>query len=535
MLTRSFRFRIALQSTLLSGVVLLFFGIAFLAVIRHVEMERVDREIRALGESQIRMSRGGEFTRQIEDSLRFVHGEEAPRLFVFEIERGGAVVYRSPNWPAALSQLPRPTVLLPAPDHPGRPPRSRRGEGPDSEGPPGEPPGDPPGEPPGDPPPERPADLRGPRPRPPLPPAWGPPPPRDANGDPRPPRLYEPAYSTVEADGKKWRCGVVGNERGATVRIGVDLGRFDEDNAQYRNALLVAFPLALLLLAAAGFWLAQRALRPIERITGTAARITARGLHERIPEIRSDEEFDRLVEVMNGMLDRLERSFLQSSRFAADAAHELKTPLTILQGQLEQSLQEAADGSESQQVYGELLSEVQRLRSIVRKLLLLAQADAGQLLRGRERVDLSALAAQIADDTREAAPALRVRATIEPGIEVRGDIDLLTQLLHNLASNAVKFSIPEAGNTQGAIEVRLGSEANRARLHFSNSAAPLPEEELARLFERFFRGDKSRNRRVEGVGLGLALSREIAHGHGGELKVSQRPGWITFELDLPLA
>lgn len=510
MFARSFRFRIALLSTLLSGVVLLSFGIAFLAVIRHVALERVDREIRSLGESHLRMSRGGQFVRQIEDSLRFVHGEEASRLFVWEIERGGQVIYRSPNWPAALSNLPKPSVLLPPPGD-----RGRRRPPPPPDGRPGQPP-------PRQRPPPRDLDRE-------------PPPPRDPNGEGPPPQLYEPIYLTLTADGRKWRCGVVGNERGATVRIGVDLARFDEDNAQYRNALFVAFPLALILLAGAGYVLAQRALRPVERITEAAARITARDLHERIPEIRSDEEFDRLVRVMNGMLERLERSFHQSSRFAADAAHELKTPLTILQGQLEQSLQEAGDGSPEQQVYSELLGEVQRLRSIVRKLLLLAQADAGHLLRGRETVDLSALAAQIAEDTREAGTAFEVATRIEPGIEVQGDEDLLTQLLHNLASNAVKFCIPPKAGEPGRIEIELARSGASARLRFANTAVPLPAEELGRLFERFYRGDPSRNRRVEGVGLGLALSREIAQGHGGDLKVSQRQGLIDFELLLPLS
>lgn len=510
MFARSFRFRIALLSTLLSGVVLLSFGIAFLAVIRHVALERVDREIRSLGESHLRLSRGGQFVRQIEDSLRFVHGEEASRLFVWEIERGGSVIYRSPDWPAALSNLPKPSVLLPPPGDRGRRPRPP----PPPDGRPGEPP-----------PRQRP---------PPHDPDREPPPPRDPNGEGPPPQLYEPVYLTLTADGRKWRCGVVGNERGATVRIGVDLARFDEDNAQYRNALLVAFPLALILLAGAGYVLAQRALRPVERITERAARITARDLHERIPEIRSDEEFDRLVRVMNGMLERLERSFHQSSRFAADAAHELKTPLTILQGQLEQSLQEAGDGSPEQQVYSELLGEVQRLRSIVRKLLLLAQADAGHLLRGREKVDLSALAAQIAEDTREAAPALEVSTRINEGIEVEGDGDLLTQLLHNLASNAVKFCVAPA-DQNGRIEIDLARAGASARLRFANTATTLPAEALGRLFERFYRGDPSRNRRVEGVGLGLALSREIAQGHGGDLKVSQGQGLIVFELVLPLS
>ena len=175
-----------------------------------------------------------------------------------------------------------------------------------------------------------------------------------------------------------WRVALLVHP-GGRLLLGSDLSELAAENARYRNAFLLAAPLALLLLAGAGGWVAARALRPVEAITATARRITARDLGERVPAVRADREIAQLIEVINGMLERLERSFRQAARFSADAAHELKTPLTILQGQLEQSLQETPDGSPFQRTLSDLLDEVQRLRSIVRKLLLLAQADAGRL------------------------------------------------------------------------------------------------------------------------------------------------------------
>jgi signal transduction histidine kinase len=238
---------------------------------------------------------------------------------------------------------------------------------------------------------------------------------------------------------------------------------------------------------------------------------------------------------MNGMLQRLERSFRQSARFSADAAHELKTPLTILQGQLEQALQEAPDDSAEQRTYSDLLAEVQRLRSIIRKLLLLAQADAGQMRGGLEPIHLSERAEEVLDGTRELAPHLDVRADIAPGVWVRADPDLLTQVLHNLSSNAVKFNHGSLG-MPGAIEIELRAENGHALFRMANTGQPLSPEEQGRIFERFYRGDPSRSRRIDGVGLGLSLAKEIATSHGGDLRVdTARPGWVRFTLALPLA
>jgi signal transduction histidine kinase len=319
------------------------------------------------------------------------------------------------------------------------------------------------------------------------------------------------------------------------VLLGQDLSDFEAENARYRNAFLLAAPLALLLLALAGGWVAKRALRPIEAITATAKNITARGLGERVPPMRADREIAQLIEVINGMLERLERSFHQAARFSADAAHELKTPLTILQGQLEQGLQEAPDGSPSQRTLSDLLGEVQRLRSIIRKLLLLAQADAGRLGVAMEPVDWSERVRELVADTRELAPHLTVSEEIAPGVKVQGDRDLLVQLLQNLAGNAIKFNQADE-RTPRAIAIELKVERGRAVFRIANTGPALAPEEKAKIFERFYRGDPSHNRRVDGVGLGLSLAREIALAHGGELKVdTARPGWVRFTLELAAA
>ena len=168
-------------------------------------------------------------------------------------------------------------------------------------------------------------------------------------------------------------------------------------------------PIVLLLLAGGGWLISQRALKPVALITRTAEGITVRALDQRIPLVNSDRELSRLVEVINGMLDRLEKSFGQAVRFSADAAHELQTPLTILQGELDAAVQHAPVGSEEQQRASGLLEEVQRLKAIVQKLLILARADAGRLDLRLEAVNLSALIESAAEDAGAMAPHLRLK------------------------------------------------------------------------------------------------------------------------------
>ena len=154
-----------------------------------------------------------------------------------------------------------------------------------------------------------------------------------------------------------------------------------------RDAFLLTFPLALLLIGIGGWVIGSRAFRPLKAIADTAEHVTARGLDQRIPLVDSDGEVARVVRVLNGMMDRLEKSFHQATRFTADASHELKTPLTIMQGELENALQGAPAGSNEQQVFNNLLEETQRLKNITRNLLLLAQADSGQLKLSPEVVE----------------------------------------------------------------------------------------------------------------------------------------------------
>ncbi|MGY8687035.1 MAG: histidine kinase dimerization/phospho-acceptor domain-containing protein [Verrucomicrobiales bacterium] len=215
------------------------------------------------------------------------------------------------------------------------------------------------------------------------------PPPRRP-GERPPPRLgldptpqthlhREPIHFTSVHENNRWRVGAY-SSLFATIFIGVDLAPFDADVLRTRSLFLWAALGGFSLSALAGWWIANKAMRPIRRITETAEHITAHALHERIQTTgREDQEFARLVNVLNAMMERLERSFHHAVRFSADASHELKTPLAVIRGELERGLKECEAGSPGEQTFLDLNEEVHRLNKITDALLMMSRVDAGSL------------------------------------------------------------------------------------------------------------------------------------------------------------
>ncbi len=494
----SFRLKIGLLSVFISGILLLGFGSFTTSVLNRVGRERIDRELRALADAQIRKEQPPGHWRRFDDSLRSIYGTSAAKQFVVQathLEDG--LLYATPNWPPDAPQdaLPLALDLSAAPYQEAGTEAANRhpSEGRDGERP-------------------RPFD------EPPRPPP------------PRQMRVRAPVYATIGKPDHLWRAMTIANEE-VTLSIAMNLSGLQAEIRRFQRALLVAAPLGLLLLAAGGWLIGHVALRPVNVIARTAELVTAHRLAERIPDGRADKEFKRLIALINGMLERLERSFQQATRFSADAAHELKTPLAILQAQTERCLQQAADGSPAQREFAEQLDEVQRLKAILRKLLLLSQADAGHLPLSLERINLADTVREAADDVRMLAPDRQTTVAAPAALVVEGDADLLNQAIENLTSNAVKF-----GDQGGGIALALGEHDGQAVLTVSNTGGPIPAQDHDRVFDRFYRADKSRSREIEGSGLGLSLAREIARAHGGELVLQQSEELETvFALTLPLA
>jgi len=522
---RSFRIRIAVLSVFLSGAVLAVFGLWAWMIFQRINLQRIDQEIGKVG---LRLLVGRQEPRHWErvvESMQFFLGDEDGTAFLLLVKgRDNRVLHSSENWPEDLS-----TDIFPAPAGgvdgnvgPGRrPPPDPAGAGlaPWDAHPPAMPPfGPPPAVERQLPPP--PFGPLGPRPR-----RW------QWREEGRPLRGPEPLlFTTQRAGGQQWRLGMLGNPD-VTVVLGFNMNQFNAETLQLRNAFLIASMVALLLIAAGGWWISQRALRPIKMLTQAAEAVTATGLDQRIPSGDEDVEFMRLITVFNQMMDRLEKSFYQTTRFSADAAHELNTPLTILQGELEHALQSAELGSNQQQQYSTLLEEVQRLKSIIRKLLLLSLADSGQLKLNLEPVNISETLEAVCEDIEILAPHLTAEKYIDSDVWVMADADLIRQVIQNLTNNAIKYN-----HDGGSITLRLRCEGPVVTFSISNSGRTVPPEDRDRIFDRFYRGDKARSRRVDGVGLGLSLAREIARAHQGNLVLEDTPdGTNAFTLTLPRA
>jgi len=520
---RSFRIRIALLSTLLSATVLLAFGVWTWEAVQRNSMRRIDQNIRELGDRNLGIPQGPNYWERVQELLEFVLGDLYDDPFTFAVkDRNGEVVYRSENWPEEISTDAFPTPMdagFTEEPEPWRPPHGRSHRPPPDAREPESPPASPDE--------SFRREMRRPRrvprflrediPFPPGPPPWEPMP------------VVAQSFFTTRAGGHAWRFGVMSNPE-VTLALGLNLAPHAAEMARLSRLFSMAAPAALLLIAIGGWWLAQRALGPVLRLTRAAEGITARGLDQRIPIGQADAEFDRLIRVFNGMLDRLEKSFQQAVRFSADAAHELKTPLTILQGELAEAVQSAAAESEHQETLGRLLDEVQRLKNITHKLLLLSLADSGQLRPQMEPVNLSEMLEPAGEDIQALAPDLRVQMSIALNLWINADPDLFQQVVQNLVSNSVKYNAPD-----GTVAIELRREADRARLTIGNSGPGIPAADRDRIFERFYRADKARNRQVEGVGLGLSLAREIVRAHHGELLLEEaRDGWTAFSVVIPV-
>lgn len=289
---------------------------------------------------------------------------------------------------------------------------------------------------------------------------------------------------------------------------------------------------ALLVTLFVGHALIRRSLHPIEELTDELEKTDVTTLAQPVPRSGNGDELDRMAAVFNGMKERLGASFTQARDFTLHASHELKTPLTILHGTLEQMLHDDATPVVLREKVTSMLEEVQRLSGIVGQLAFLANADAGLLVMAHEPQSLDALVREMVEDTAILAAGEAVKVSLAECVPVTvgGDRMRLRQLLLNLADNAVKHNI-----RGGSIVFSLVRSEETARVEVINTGTVLPPELRARVFERFFRGDPAHGKAVEGSGLGLSIAESIAHAHGGRLAMDETGDGrtrVTFTLPL---
>lgn len=497
------RTRIALLSAGISGAALIVCGSILWFWLHQERLDALDREIRALAYRHPGWLNNRANYERVANAIEFVFGDERKeQLILLATDATGGIRYRSPHWPAAIDPASIDLRLDDAGDNgdaAGAPfPAPPRGAGRWGRG-------------------LGPGRAAG----------------SAASESLNPPLFTKtPRFFTVKTPAGSWRLGVLGNAEDRLV-LGIDRTEALADLRRLRLLLLLALPVALIPIGLGGWLVAGRAMRPLQLITRTAEQVTARGLDQRIPAAADDPVIHQLIVVLNGMMDRLEQSFRQATRFSADASHELKTPLAVMQAELEQALQRSPPGSPDQAAYASLLAETERLKNITRSLLLLSRADSGQLPLAPESLDLAAELATLVTDAVILAEAADVTletqlAAVPP---VSADRSLLLRAISNLVENAIQYNRPG-----GRVALHLAPATEGVRIEVLNTGAGIPPEDQPRVFERFHRGAGARDRRADGVGLGLSLAREIIHAHGGRLELAEsRPDHTLFRLTLPLA
>lgn len=306
--------------------------------------------------------------------------------------------------------------------------------------------------------------------------------------------------------------------------------RFEELSA----ASLVAVPFVLALAGLSGYFMARRALAPLEDMATRTEKITSERLHERLPGAETGDEFGRLARVFNSLFARLEQSFEQLRRFTSDASHELRTPLTSIRSVGEVALQKDGSREEYRNTIGSMLEEVNRLTLLVEGLLTISRADAG----GIQLHPTSFCALELA---REAAGLFEVlieekgQSITVDGVEtaqVTGDRLFLRQALVNIIHNAVKYS-----PLHGTISVNVREEpAGSVCLEVADNGPGIDSQHAEKIFDRFYRVDEARSREAGGAGLGLSIARWAVRVHGGDiqLRTKGKPGCL-FQIRLPSA
>jgi heavy metal sensor kinase len=298
-------------------------------------------------------------------------------------------------------------------------------------------------------------------------------------------------------------------------------------------ALILPLPIVLIFAAIGGYVLASRSLRPIQLLARKAEEIKSDRLHERLPVNAADGELADLARVFNAMLVRLEQSFEQLRRFTSDASHELRTPLAAMRSVGEVGLQKNCSPEVYRDVIGSMLEETNKLTRLVDSLLTVARADAGQIQLTPSLFPAINLARECASLFEVLLEENGQQLTVEGSEDamLRGDWLLLRQALVNIVHNAIKYT-PRGGR----IALRIRPVEQQVLLEVEDSGPGIPEPELSKVFDRFYRVEEGRSREAGGAGLGLAIARWSVEMHGGHISAHTIEGrGCTFRIALPAA
>ncbi len=296
----------------------------------------------------------------------------------------------------------------------------------------------------------------------------------------------------------------------------------------------LGLPLGVAMAGAGGYLLARKALAPVQRMANSAAVITAEKLSDRLPVANPHDELGHLATVFNETLGRLESSFSQMQQFTADVSHELRTPLTAVKLVGEVGLRDARDLDSSRRVIGSMLEDVDRLCTLVDRLLTLSRARAGEKALSREPIDLATLVDEVVRELDVLAEEKGQELTFEAPdcpTPTLSDASLLRQAVTNVIDNAIKYT-PGGG----AIRVLVSGSGDDAVLEVRDTGPGIPSHMHARIFDRFCRADQRLPwHEGRGSGLGLAIAKWAVEANGGTIRATSSPDGSAFRITLPLA
>jgi heavy metal sensor kinase len=297
--------------------------------------------------------------------------------------------------------------------------------------------------------------------------------------------------------------------------------------------LVVGLAAMIVVATGGGYFLIRRALAPVDQISSSAEHITLHNLKERLPIAQTGDELERLSVSLNHMIARLDDAFQQNRRFTADASHEMRTPLTIMRGELESIVEGEGSPADVRAAAASILEEVQRLARIVEGLFAISRLDAGEAQAQWHQFDLASLATGTAEQMCLLAEdkGIPITSNAPKKVIVNGDRARMKQVVVNLLDNAIKYT-PDGG----AIRLSVVACDDKAVLEVEDSGIGIPAEAQPHIFERFFRVDAARSRDMGGAGLGLSIVKSICTAHGGRVNFQSTEGkGSRFKVELPLS
>ncbi len=315
------------------------------------------------------------------------------------------------------------------------------------------------------------------------------------------------------------------NISSAQIIVGVDTSEHIHFLNEFRRQLLYIGIIGTICLMLLGWFAAWRGLRPVQKMAKVAEGISAQHLSERLEVDNTPTELKSLAIAFNDMLDRLETAVGKLSDFSSDLAHEMRTPINNLMTQTQVCLSRTRDITTYQEILFSNLEEFERLARMVSDMLFLAKAEHGLHRANLQRVNLVKEVSALFDfyDAIAAEKGMSLEQTGQGYVE--GDPSMLRRALSNLLSNAIKY-----GKSDSIIKINCQQNNDATVLTIENESSPLSQEQLTRLFDRFYRTDASRQRVEEGTGLGLAITKSILDVHGATIQANYDDGHIIFKI-----